>query len=91
MFALTNVALMERFMKLLTLLGILLIVLGGLALAYQGFTYVSRDTIAEVGPIKVQANRERTVPLPPILGGVALAVGVGLMIVGLRQNRPSSV
>ena len=78
-------------MKLLTLFGIALIVLGGLTLAYQGITYVSHETVVEVGPLKVNADRERTIPLPPILGGVALAAGVALMIVGLRQSRPNSV
>lgn len=78
-------------MKLLTLIGIALIVLGGLALAYQGITYVSRETVIDAGPIKVQADRERTIPLPPILGGVALAAGAALMIIGLRQNRTNTV
>jgi hypothetical protein len=66
--------------------GVILIVLGGLALAYGGFTYVSRETVVEVGSVKVQADRERTVPLPPILGGIALAAGVALMFVGMRQK-----
>ena len=73
-------------MKLITILGIVLIVFGGLALAYGGFTYVTRETVVEVGPVKVQADRERTVPFPPILGGVALAVGVALTVVGVRQR-----
>jgi hypothetical protein len=52
----------------LTLLGMLLIVLGVAALAYQGVTYTSRDTVVDVGPLHATADRQRTVPLPPVLG-----------------------
>ena len=73
-------------MKLLTLIGIILIVLGGFALAYGGFTYVTRETVLDVGPVKVQADRERTFPLPPIIGAVAVAAWAALTVIGARQN-----
>jgi hypothetical protein len=73
-------------MKTPTLVGIVLIVLGVIALAYQGFTYTSRETVIDIGPIKATADRERTVPLPPILGIVAVAGGVALMIAGSRKG-----
>ncbi len=73
-------------MKPLTLVGIVLIVLGVVALAYEGFTYTSRETVIDIGPIKATADRERTVPLPPILGIVAVAGGVALMIAGSRKG-----
>jgi len=73
-------------MKTLTLFGIVLIVLGVAALAYQGFTYTSRETVIDIGPIKATADRQRTVPLPPILGIVAVAGGVALMIAGSRKG-----
>ena len=72
-------------MKTLTLLGIVLIVLGLAALAYQGFTYTTRETVIDIGPIKATADREKTVPLPPILGIVAVAGGVALMVAGARK------
>ncbi len=72
-------------MKTFTLLGIVLIVLGLAALAYQGFTYTTRETVIDIGPIKATAEREKTVPLPPILGIVAVAGGVALMIAGARK------
>src|SRR5687767_168770 len=72
-------------MKTLTLLGIVLIVLGLAALAYQGFTYTTRETVIDIGPIKATADREKTIPLPPILGIVAVAGGVALMIAGSRK------
>lgn len=77
-------------MKALTLIGIVLILLGGLALAYQGFTYVSRETVAQVGPVQVLADRERTVWLPPVVGGLAIVGGIALLIVGARSERSLS-
>jgi uncharacterized membrane protein len=73
-------------MKTITLLGIALIVLGLAALAYQGFTYTTRETVIDIGPIKATADREKTIPLPPILGIVAVAGGVALMIAGSRKG-----
>jgi hypothetical protein len=68
------------------MLGIALIVFGLAALAYQGFTYTTRETVIDIGPIKATADRERTIPLPPILGIVAVAGGVALMIAGSRKG-----
>ena len=73
-------------MKTLTLLGIVLIVLGLAALAYQGFTYTTRETVIDIGPIKATAEREKTVPLPPILGIAAVGGGIALMIAGSRKG-----
>ena len=65
--------------------GIVLIVLGVLALAYQGFTYTTRETVIDIGPLKATAEREKTFPLPPIIGIVAIAGGVALMFGGARK------
>ena len=67
-------------------LGIILIVLGLGALAYQGVTYTSRETVLDMGPIHATAERERTFPLPPVLGIVAVAGGVVLLVAGLRKR-----
>jgi hypothetical protein len=72
-------------MKPLMIVGIVLIVIGVVALAYQGVTYTSREKVVDIGPLKVEAKREKTIPLPPILGGVAIAAGVVLMIAGARR------
>jgi uncharacterized membrane protein HdeD (DUF308 family) len=72
-------------MKPVALLGILLIVLGVAALAYQGVTYTSREKVLDIGPIHATAEREKTVPLPPVLGVVAVAGGVVLLIAGVRK------
>jgi len=64
---------------------IVLIAIGVVSLAYQGITYTTREKVLEVGPIKATAEKEKTIPLPPILGGLALAGGVALLVVGARR------
>ena len=64
---------------------IVLIAIGVVSLAYQGITYTTREKVLEVGPIKATAEKEKTIPLPPILGGLALAGGVVLLAVGARR------
>jgi hypothetical protein len=73
-------------MKTFTSLGIVLIALGVLALVYQGFTYTTRETVIDLGPIHATAEREKTLPLPPILGIVAVAGGVALMMAGKKSR-----
>jgi len=73
-------------MKILTLVGIALIVLGIVAFTYQGITYTTREKIIDVGPLKATVEKEKTIPLPPILGGLSLAAGVVLLIVGARKS-----
>ena len=73
-------------MKAVTVLGIALIVLGVLALAYQGITYTTREKVVDLGPLKITADKEKSIPLPPILGALALAGGVVLVIVGVRKS-----
>lgn len=71
-------------MKPLAIVGIVLIVLGVAALAYQGFTYTSRETVIDIGPIKATADTQKTVPIPPIAGVVAVVAGVALVVAGRR-------
>ena len=73
-------------MKPLSIAGIALIVLGLAALAYQGFTYTRREKVIDLGPIQATAERERTVPLPPVVGIVAVAAGVALVFAGMRKG-----
>jgi hypothetical protein len=67
-------------MRPLAMLGIVLIVLGAVALAYQGITYTTNEKVVDLGPLKVEAKKEKTIPLPPVLGGVAIVVGLVLLI-----------
>ena len=72
-------------MKPAGIIGVILIVVGIIALAYGGFSYTKREKIIDAGPLQVSADREKTVPLPPILGGLCLAGGIVLVIVGSRK------
>ena len=77
-------------MKTPTIVGILLIVLGVIALAYEGINYTTRnrERVVDLGPLKVDATvqREHTIPLPPILGICALAGGVILLATSVRKS-----
>jgi len=73
-------------MKPAMMLGILLIVLGALALAYQGFNYTKQEKVLDVGPIHATAEEQKHVSIPPILGALALVGGIVLVVVGNRKN-----
>ena len=73
-------------MKPLTLVGVALIILGVLALAYQGITYTTREKVIDLGPLKASVDKEKRISLPPIIGVLALAGGVVLVIVGARKS-----
>jgi len=73
-------------MKPIALAGIVLIVLGLAALVYGGITYTSRETVIDIGPIQATADRERTFPLPPVAGVVAVAGGIALLVAGMRKR-----
>ena len=73
-------------MKPITLVGVLLIILGVIALAYQGITYTTHKDIVDVGPIHATKTEQKTIPLPPVLGGLALLGGVVLVISGTKSN-----
>jgi hypothetical protein len=72
-------------MKPMALAGVLLLVLGLAALVYQGITYTSRETVIDIGPVHATADRQKTLPLPPIVGIVAVAGGVVLVVAGMRK------
>ena len=74
-------------MKPVSILGIVLIVFGIFALAYQGITYTKRERIVDVGPIHATKDTRKTVPLPPILGGIALIGGIVLLAAGAKSGR----
>jgi hypothetical protein len=73
-------------MRLATIAGIVLIVVGVIALAYGGISYTSEEEILDIGPIEATAERTRRIPLPPVLGGVAVAGGIALLVVGSRRG-----
>ena len=73
-------------MKPLPLVAAVLIALGLVALVYEGITYTSRETVVDIGPLHATAERQRTLPLSPVLGVTAVAGGVALLIASARRR-----
>jgi hypothetical protein len=73
-------------MKGTSMAGIVLIVLGVIALGYQGITYTTHKKILDVGPIQATKEEHNTIPLPPIVGGVALIGGIALLFAGGKNS-----
>ncbi|HEY6127413.1 MAG TPA: hypothetical protein VIW23_04450 [Candidatus Acidoferrum sp.] len=73
-------------MKPIAWLGILLIVLGALALARQGFTYTRQEKVLDVGPIHATAEKQDHVSIPPVLGALTLTGGIALLVFGARKR-----
>ncbi len=67
------------------LIAVILIAVGIAALAYQGITYVTKEKVVDVGPIEVTAEKTNTIPLPPIVGALALVGGIVLLVAGRKE------
>jgi len=73
-------------MKPATLIGILLIVLGIIGFAVGGFSFTHEHQDAKVGPVEIEHKPTSTVPIPPILSGIALVGGIALVVVGAKSS-----
>ncbi|MBI5186641.1 MAG: DUF3185 domain-containing protein [Nitrospinae bacterium] len=73
-------------MKTNTLVGVILIVVGTVAFAYQGITYTTREKVVDLGPLQVTADKTKTLPLPPLVGGIALVGGIVLLAMGSKKG-----
>jgi len=73
-------------MKPFAIAGIALIVLGLAALVYGSITYTSRETVIDIGPLQATADREKTLPLPPVAGAVAVIGGIALLVAANRKT-----
>jgi uncharacterized membrane protein HdeD (DUF308 family) len=72
-------------MKPIAVLGVILIIIGVVALAYQGISYTKKDKVVDLGPLKVETEKKETIPLPPVLGVVAVVGGIVLIAVSARR------
>lgn len=72
-------------MKTASIVGILLIVFGIVALAYQGITYTTQKKVLDIGPIQATKQEHKTIPLPPIVGGIAMVGGIVLLLAGSKN------
>jgi uncharacterized membrane protein len=72
-------------MKTLSVVGLILIVLGIISFAYQGINYTTHKKIVDIGPIQASTTEHKTIPLPPIFGGLALVGGIVLLMAGRKE------
>ncbi len=68
------------------IIAIILIAAGVVVFTYQGITYTTREKVVDLGPIQMTAEKTKTLPLPPILGAIALVGGIVLLVVGNRKG-----
>lgn len=73
-------------MKPPVIIGVILIAIGIIALAYGGFTYTTREKVIDAGPLQVSADKQKTVPFPPIIGAISLIGGIVLVATGSRKS-----
>jgi hypothetical protein len=73
-------------MKTLPVVGLILIVLGIISFAYQGINYTTHKKIVDIGPIQATTTEHKTIPLPPVLGGLALVGGIVLLVAGRKEQ-----
>lgn len=73
-------------MKPTILLAIMLIALGIIAFGYEGFNYTTREKVVDIGPLQVTTEKSKTLPLPPIVGAIALAGGIVLLVIGSKKT-----
>jgi hypothetical protein len=69
-----------------TVIGIALVIVGIAALAYQGITYTTHKRVIDLGPIQATKEEHHTIPIPPILGALALAGGIVVIVSDRRGN-----
>ena len=71
-------------MKTRAVAGVILVIIGVIALVFQGITYTKHKKVLQVGSFQATTEQHKTIPVPPILGGVALVAGIALLVVGRK-------
>lgn len=73
-------------MKTYALVAIILITIGIAIFAYQGITYTTREKVVDLGPLQISSEKTHSLPLPPLVGGVALLAGIALLVLGGKKS-----
>jgi uncharacterized membrane protein YidH (DUF202 family) len=73
-------------MRPAVVVGILLIIIGIVGLAYGGFSFTRKEKVLDVGPIEASADKKESLPVPPILGALAIVGGVVLLASSARRT-----
>lgn len=73
-------------MKSMMAIGVILIVVGVAGLVVQGVSYTSREKVVDLGGLHVTAEKKRTIPIPAVAGGIALAGGVGMVVMAAKKS-----
>jgi hypothetical protein len=73
-------------MRAISIIGIVLIIFGIFVLAAEGITYTKTEKVLDIGPIEATAKHQKTIPISPIAGGIAVAAGVALVFVGAKRT-----
>jgi uncharacterized membrane protein YidH (DUF202 family) len=68
-------------MKTNALVGVILIIVGVICLIYGGIGYTKKEKVIDIGPLQVEAEKEKKIPIPPIVGLLALGAGVTILLV----------
>lgn len=68
------------------LVGTILVIVGIVALVWGGISWTREETIVDLGPIEATAETRETIPLPPVLGGIALVAGIVLLVLPARRR-----
>ena len=73
-------------MKSSVIVGVLLIILGAAALVYKNFSYTTEETVIQIGSLKATTETEKNIPIPNVLGIIAIVAGVVVIVVGGRRK-----
>ncbi len=69
-----------------SMLGLVLVLIGIISLAYQGITYTTQKKVVDLGPIQATKTEHHTIPFPPILGALALMGGIVVLVFDKRGD-----
>ena len=73
-------------MKAIAIVGILLTAIGVISLIYQGVPFTTREKVVDFGPVQAYREKKKTIPLPPIIGVLAIGGGILLIVAGVRKK-----